>query len=247
MSVATSLLMLQKKKQDEELPPPPVAPASSWIKDLIDQRYQPKTERLKRKPVGFNFTREPFDPSSYYRSLNAQKNINVAATNVVNQEVANRLEAERQREYEASRKALQKALGGIDPRFTYGNGGIGYTIGKATGNAKYKLGRVSSNTASAANYFGNKYGIRTIGGYREKGSVPGSDHPKGRGLDYMINNIKNGKRVGDALANDVIKNAKAWNVKYVIWNRYIWFPGRGWKEYSGPSPHTDHVHVSFNK
>jgi hypothetical protein len=35
----------------------PVAETSSWIKDLIDKRYQPKTERLKRIPIGFNFQR----------------------------------------------------------------------------------------------------------------------------------------------------------------------------------------------
>jgi len=41
----------------------------SWVKELIDKRYQPKTERLKRAPIGFNFSRDPFDPSSYYRAL----------------------------------------------------------------------------------------------------------------------------------------------------------------------------------
>lgn len=247
MSLATSLLMLQKKREEDQTAPPPVAEQSNWVKELIAQRYQPKTERLKRKPVGFNFTREPFDPSSYYRGLDLQKNINVAATNVVKQEVANREQAEAERQFAANQKALQAALGRIDPRFTYGSG-TGFSLGEvAAYTGKYKLGTVTSNTAKAADHFGRKYGIRTIGGWREKGSVPGSDHPKGRGLDYMINNIKNGKRIGDALAQDVIKNAKAWNVKYVIWNKYIWFPGRGWKKYNGPSPHTDHVHVSFNK
>ncbi len=223
-----------------------MAEQSNWLKDVIAQRYAPKTERLKRKPVGFNFTREPFDPSSYYRGLQTSKNINVAATNVVHQEVANREEAERQREFEASQKALNAALGRVDPRFTYGS--IGGSLGKiAAYTGKYKLGNVTSTTSKAADYFGRKYGIKTIGGYRHKGSVPGSDHPHGKALDYMIDNIKNGKRVGDALAQDLIKNAKAWNVKYVIWNKHIWFPGRGWKKYSGPSPHTDHVHASFNK
>ncbi|HEY0771982.1 MAG TPA: hypothetical protein VGD31_16765, partial [Sphingobacteriaceae bacterium] len=135
--------MLEKERQKEQ---PPVAPASNWVKDLIDQRYAPKTERLKRQPVGFNFTREPFDPSSYYRQLNASRNINVAATNVVNTEVANRLQAERERELAANQKALQDALRGIDPRFTYG--GVGGSLGKiAAYTGKYTLGRVSTNTA----------------------------------------------------------------------------------------------------
>lgn len=220
------------------------APQSSWLKDLIDQRYQPKTERLKRSPIGFNFEREPFDPSSYYRALGTFRDVSRLATNVTRQEVANREEAERQREYEQNQRDLEKGLGGVNPNFTYENGSSGGW--SSTSGRNYKLGRVSSTTQRAANYFGNKYGIKSIGGYGG-GSVPGSDHPKGRATDFMINNIKNGKSVGNALANDVIKNYKKYNVKYVIWNRYIWHPGRGWKKYSGPSDHTDHVHVSYNK
>lgn len=215
----------------------------AWIKELIDRRYQPENKRVIRKPVGFDFTREPFDPSSYYKALGTFRDISRAATNVVRQEVVNREEAERQREYEENQRRLRESIGNIDPRFTYDDGYVP-TGGKSR---KYGLKGISSNTSKAADFFGSKYGIRTIGGYRSKGSVPGSDHPKGLALDYMINNLKNGKSVGTALANDLIKNYKAWNVKYVIWNRYIWSPGRGWRKYRGPSPHTDHVHASFNK
>lgn len=211
----------------------------AWIKELIDRRYQPQNKRIKRTPVGFDFTREPFDPSSYYKSLGTFRDISRAATNVVRQEVLNREEADRQREYEENQRRLNEAIGGVNPQFTYDDTSGGYT-GKSR---KYGLKGISSNAAKAADYFGSKYGIKSIGGYRSKGSVPGSDHPKGLALDYMTNN----KKQGTALANDVIQNYKAWNVKYVIWNRYIWSPSRGWRKYNGPSPHTDHVHVSFNK
>jgi hypothetical protein len=222
------------------------AQKSSWIKDLIDQRYAPQTERIKRSPVGFEFKRDPFDPSSYYNSLGSLRDISRGATNVVQQEVANREEADRQREYDASQAAIQKALGGVDPRFTYDNNGNSGTTQYSGTSRKYKLKGVSSYASGAANYFGSKYGIKTVYGLGP-GSVPGSDHPKGRAIDLMINNLKGGKARGTAMANDIIHNYKAWNVKYVIWNRYIWHPGRGWSRYSGPSPHTDHVHVSFNK
>lgn len=215
--------------------PQPQSP--SWVKELIDKRYQPKTERLKRNPVGFDFAREPFDPSSYYKALGQYRDISRAATNVTRQETANREEAERQREFDANQAAMNSAIGRVSANFTYSGGGT---------SKKYGLKGVSPNTAKAADYFGSKYGIKTIGG-RGPGSVPGSDHPKGRATDFMINNIRNGHAAGDALANDVIKNYKAWNVKYVIWNKYIWHPGRGWTRYSGPSDHTDHVHVSYNK
>lgn len=212
-------------------------PETSWVKDLIDNKFGQQTERIKRSPVGFNFEREPFDPSSYYKALGSYKDISRGATNVVNQEVANREEAEAQRRYAQDQKRMQGRLGGVDPRFTYSN----YKA-NTSGSKRYRLGGVSSNVAKAADYFGNRYNIKTIGG-RGPGSVPGSDHPHGRALDYMTTNVSK----GTALANDVIKNYKAWNVKYVIWYKHIWQPGRGWSKYSGPSDHTNHVHVSFYK
>lgn len=210
----------------------PVANQSSWVKDLIAQRYQPKTERLKRTPQGFQFNRDPFDPSSYYRALGTFRDISKLATNVTKTEVANREQAELERRMAADRAAMQQALQGIDPRFTYaGSSGKGV-----------KLKGVSSTTAKAASYFSAKYGINNVGGYRSKGSVPGSDHPKGRAADFMTSS----RAQGTALANDAVKNYKAWDIKYVIWYRQIWTPSQGWHKYSGPSPHTDHVHISFN-
>lgn len=208
----------------------PVA-GNSWVQSLIDKRYQPKTERLKRSPVGFEFKRDPFDPSSYYKQLGSYRDISKLATNVTNVEVANREAAEAERR----QKEAMNALSGVNANFTYDTNGV---------SRKYGLKNVTSNTAKAADYWGSKYGIKNIGGYREHGSVPGSDHPKGRALDFMT---YNNKSKGTALANDLIKNYKAWNISYVIWNRYIWSPSRGWRKYNGPSPHTDHVHASFNK
>lgn len=215
------------------------ADSSNWVKDLIDKRYQPQEERIKRTPVGFQFKRDPFDPSSYYTQLNSLNNMSRAATGVTLLTAQNKKNAEAQRAWEEA----QNALNGVNPNFTYGGGGTP----NSGSSRNYGLKNVSKNTGAAADYWGSKYGISTVGGWREHGSVPGSDHPKGRALDFMINDIKNGKATGTALANDIIKNYKAWNVSYVIWNRYIWSPSKGWRKYNGPSPHTDHVHVSFNK
>ncbi len=213
-----------------EQPAPPQV-QDNWLKDRIKQLSSPQTERLKRTPVGFNFQRDPFDPSSYYNQIGTLRDISRTATEdaiIRSNNAANRAAAQNVN--------LGSALGGVAANFTYS--------GKSK---KYGLGGVSSHVAKMADTIGGMFGIKTIGGYRSKGSVPGSDHPKGRALDYMINNIKNGKRVGTDLANYMVKNARTYNVKYVIWNRRIWSPGRGWRRYSGPSPHTDHVHVSFNK
>lgn len=207
----------------------------NWLQDLINTRLKPKTPFQHKQPVGFNFTREPFDPSSYYKSLGSLRDISRSATEVSKQEAYNRQAAAMAASQAADKAAVDMALQGIHANYTYSpNSGGGHNYG---------LRGITSNTSAAANYFGSRYGIKNIGGYREHGSVPGSDHPKGRALDFMTSNYNR----GTALANDVIRNYKKWNVKYVIWYRYIWSPGRGWRRYNGPSAHTDHVHVSFNK
>lgn len=33
-------------------------------------------------------------------------------------------------------------------------------------------------------------------------------------------------------------------IKYLIANRRIWEPGKGWQPYGGTNPHTDHMHIS---
>lgn len=107
---------------------------------------------------------------------------------------------------------------------------------------RYSLGAVKSHVEAAAYDIGPRFGIKTIYGW-----APGQyDHPKGLALDFMINNIANGKSVGDQLAAYVLANASRLRVSYVIWYRRSWNPGRGtWVPYSGASDHTDHVHVSF--
>jgi len=234
-----------------------VQPQNSWIQDLVRSKYQPQQGRIKHTPVGFNFTREPFDPSSYYKSLDLIRNSSNTATATVQQEAFNK-EAEVQAAEAAKRReSITQALKNINPKINYtnipgmnfpvvggptGGGGMAYPVQKGLRN--YGLKGVSGNVANAANYWGSRYGIQDVGGWRAHGSVPGSDHPHGRALDFMT--YKDSKK-GTALANDVIKNYKQWGVKYVIWNRYIWNPRVGWHKYNGPSPHTDHVHVSFNK
>lgn len=105
----------------------------------------------------------------------------------------------------------------------------------------YKLNGVKPVAKAAADHFGVKYGIKDIGGVG-KGSVRDSDHPNGLALDFMTKD----KAKGDALAADLVANAKTWHVKYVIWYKRInTLDGRGWRPYSGPSNHTDHVHASF--
>lgn len=227
-------VLLQGQKPDTQTLMQPQGQQPSWVQNMIGQRETSTQGKTDRKPIGFNFQRDPFDPSSYYNQLGQIKDFSKTATTVSQIMAANHANKLAQ----INQDALNNALGGVNPQFTYAGNGKNLAH-------HYKLPGVAADVASAADYWGSKFGIHTIYGLG-KGSVPGSDHPKGLALDYMISNLKNGHSIGQGLANNIISSYKQWNVKYVIWNRYIWSPSRGWRRYHGPSPHTDHVHVSFN-
>lgn len=80
-----------------------------------------------------------------------------------------------------------------------------------------------------------------------------SEHKEGRAWDYALNWNKprdraKAKRVigwlTEPIAGDHARRAKRLGVMYMIWNKRIWSYGR-WREYTGSSPHRDHIHFSF--
>ena len=94
------------------------------------------------------------------------------------------------------------------------------------------------------------FDVHAIGGWRPYGSVPGSDHPRGRAIDVMT---WSNRSLGWRIATWAAGNAWALDVKYVIFNGRIWTRGRGWHGYRHPSDpcncnptlrHDDHVHIS---
>jgi hypothetical protein len=108
--------------------------------------------------------------------------------------------------------------------------------GRGGGSAKGLVG-------FAARYFAGwkaMFPWMTIGGWRARGSVPGSDHPKGKALDLMTTNALVAARIIGTFLQQP-------GAKYWIWNRQIADARSGWRirPYSGPSPHTDHVHLSY--
>ena len=106
-----------------------------------------------------------------------------------------------------------------------------------------------------AKLLNSTYGSRTYGILRHCAA----EHGEGRALDWMIN-ANNAEQL--ALANALTRwlaapdakgrpgaMAKRFGINYIIWNRQMWRaydPGRGWTQYYGVSPHTDHIHFSFN-
>ena len=86
-----------------------------------------------------------------------------------------------------------------------------------------------------------------------------SEHKEGRAWDWRVS-TSNPTQAAQArdlltwlLATDVHGNtaamARRLGVMYVIWDRRVWKSYQaslGWQAYTGASPHTDHVHVSFS-
>lgn len=86
-----------------------------------------------------------------------------------------------------------------------------------------------------------------------------SEHKEGRAWDWMLDA---GNTRDRRVANNFLRwltaegpdgeagyQARSLGVMYVIWNRRIWSAyraGEGWRRYTGYSPHTDHIHISFN-
>ncbi|BCL15379.1 coiled-coil domain-containing protein [Micromonospora sagamiensis] len=88
-----------------------------------------------------------------------------------------------------------------------------------------------------------------VGCYRPGGPY---EHPKGRACDWSLQksgfsswDTRAERMYGNNLTAFLVRNADRLGIYYVIWNKQIWFPATGWKSYSGPSDHTDHVHVSM--
>jgi hypothetical protein len=119
--------------------------------------------------------------------------------------------------------------------------GLGDPSGRFPGATGF--GRLAPNTARAKAVLHALFPGITIGGWRARGSVPGSDHPRGKALDFMTSNLG----TGAAAIRWFLGPGRSLGPKYWIWQRQIATAAGGWKprRYSGPSPHTDHVHMSF--
>ncbi len=119
---------------------------------------------------------------------------------------------------------------------------------------KYQLGPVQPQTALAANTLGEKFNIKSIGGYRAGNTRDPEGHPQGLALDFMVPTSASGKRTGTALADYARENAVSLSIKYIIWYQKIWSVERsteGWRPMENRGDptqnHIDHVHISFTK
>jgi peptidoglycan hydrolase CwlO-like protein len=160
------------------------------------------------------------------------------------EEAARRRAAERARKARKARLARQRAA---NERGIHGDDDGGQ-VGGGPNTASYNY-----LTPTAKRLYGlveRIFDVHSIGGWRPYGSVPGSDHPRGRAIDVMT---WSNRSLGWRIANWAVANAWALDVKYVIFNGRIWTRSRGWHGYRHPSDpcncnptlrHDDHVHIS---
>ena len=84
----------------------------------------------------------------------------------------------------------------------------------------------------------------TIGDQAHQNRV--SDHnPNAQGVVTALDithDPAHGLNIQDLAERLVISNDA--RTKFVIANKRIWEPGKGWQAYSGPDPHTGHLHIS---
>ncbi|PRY12571.1 LGFP repeat-containing protein [Kineococcus rhizosphaerae] len=121
--------------------------------------------------------------------------------------------------------------------------------------APITCGAPQAGTLALARLLREAYGKQTVGTARDcpASGVPVSEHSDGRAVDWMLDSANPAQA---AVANEFLTwlladdatNARRLGVMYVIWNRQVWKAydrTAGWQPYTGPNPHTDHVHVSL--
>jgi hypothetical protein len=159
------------------------------------------------------------------------------------EEAARRRAAERARKARLARLARQRAA---NESGIHGDDDGGQVGGPNTASYNY----LTPATKRVYGLVERTFDVHSIGGWRPYGSVPGSDHPRGRAIDVMT---WSNRSLGWRIANWAVANAWALDVKYVIFNGRIWTRGRGWHGYRHPSDpcncnptlrHDDHVHIS---
>jgi len=88
----------------------------------------------------------------------------------------------------------------------------------------------------------------TYGGYSCRANTAQTSqlsiHGVGRALDITASDS-----LGDEIANYLVQNATTLGIQLIIWNHTLWKvtpSGATSREYTGPNPHTDHVHAEVN-
>jgi hypothetical protein len=150
--------------------------------------------------------------------------------------------------------------GGQEPKPPYGRDRFRYDDpGAWNGGANCSDGYTKGAVALSRWLVRRYRNTGNIGGYACRQNTANaaqmSLHAEGRALDWMISagSAANRRIVARFVRRVSARNWKlgrALGLQEIIWNGRIWTSARhteGWRAYTGPNPHTDHVHIGINR
>jgi SAM-dependent methyltransferase len=103
----------------------------------------------------------------------------------------------------------------------------------STSGGKANSNRLLPGTQALNDALSERFPGTEIGGYREDPAYP-DEHPAGKALDFMTTDIEVG--------NQALQTGWEGGADYAIWQNKMHYPDGTTKPYTGPNPHTDHVH-----
>jgi hypothetical protein len=108
-------------------------------------------------------------------------------------------------------------------------------------------GGLQPGSRARGEQIGAKFGIGRVEGYACRPNTANKNqlsmHGTGRAVDIFVSGAK-----GDTVASYIASHANALGFQLVIWNRTLWkvtSGGGASRAYTGPNPHTDHIHAEL--
>lgn len=115
-----------------------------------------------------------------------------------------------------------------------GTGGISpATLGQTGTGATDSSGKLLPGTQALSDTLSSQFPGIDIGGWREDPAYP-DEHPAGKAIDFMTSDLATG--------NKALSTGWSSGADYAIWQNKMHYPDGTTKPYTGPNPHTDHVH-----
>lgn len=113
-------------------------------------------------------------------------------------------------------------------------------LSRAAARGDKGVDKLVGNAAAAYPILKARFPSLVMYGWRATGSVPDSDHPRGMAIDVMTPSPLIHTQI-------IVTFLRLPGAKYWISQGQRASAATGWKmtPYTGPSPHTDHVHLSF--
>ena len=97
-------------------------------------------------------------------------------------------------------------------------------------------------TVALQNAVIKRFNVGTYGIYIDRnirGGTTKSVHAEGRAWDCKTTDYEEGTKVYNTLR----EHHEALGIEKIIWWRKVWTPSMGEQDYTGVSPHTNHLHI----